>query len=195
MCSFRPPLRKRTVENDESVLTDELCCSEEHGSEQNSQEVLSCGFLPPKQRKASTFRPPLRDLVSPAQNYINRILHEEQVDVNGIKEGMTWSSVAASFELAPLNNARNQENINDHPTLNTAAKKHQYYYHIGKRKIEQPVVHKKPIEATGKKPTVPAISSDNNESRFKVFEFQLSQVTEKKTKCEATKREKSLSQV
>lgn len=197
MSSFRPPLRKRTVENS---LTDELCCSEDHVSTQNSQEVLSCGFLPPKQLKRTPFRPPLRDLVSPGQSYITCILHEEEEE----RRGITSSGLTSNFELAPLSKSNNQDINNEgNTTLKSVPKKHHYYYHIGNRKIEQPavktVLHNRPVEATGNKPTT--FSAEQNESRFKIFEFQLSQATEKskptsEISSEITKpNEKSLAQV
>ena len=189
MSSFCPPLRKRTVENDENSLTDELCCSEGHASTQNSQEMLSCGFLPPKQRRRTLFQPPLRDLVSPGQGYINRILHEEE---SRLKEGVTSSCLASNFELAPLSRNNSNQSISNDSTIlkNVMPKKHHYYYHIGNRKIEQPVKasdHKR--ATTANMPTASAICIDENESRFKIFEFQLSQATEKddKPKCEPSK--------
>ena len=197
--SFRPPfeppfIRKRTAENEENSLTDDIelvCCSEGHASTQNSQEVLSCGFLPAKQRKRTSFQPPLRDLVSPGQGYINRILHEEE---SRPKEGTTPSCLASNFELAPLSHS-NQIISNDSTTVKNV-KKHHYYYHVGNRKIEQPVKaidHKKATIATAS-----AISMDENDkSRFRIFEFQLSQATEKddKPKCEGSKPLKPLVQV
>ena len=186
MSSFRPPLRKRTVENSENSLTNELCCSEQHASAQNSQEVLSCGFLPPKQPKRTPFQPPLRDLVSPVtpgQNYIDRILHEgENRNRN--------SPTALSFELAPLCYNNSIEDNNDDSTAmknTTVPKKHQYYFHIGNRKMEQPV--KKPLAAVTNIPTTATVCTEGNESRFKIFEFQVSQATEKdeKPKQETTK--------
>lgn len=193
---FEPPLRKRTAENDENSLTDELCCSEGHASTQNSQEVLSCGFLPAKQRKRAPFQPPLRDLVSPGQGYINHILHEEE---SRPKEGMTSSSLTLNFELAPLNHTN--QIISDDSTVTKVIvpKKHHYYYHVGNRKIEELVkaIDHKKATATNI-PTASAISMDeNNKSRFRIFEFQLSQATEKddKPKCEASKPVKPLVQV
>ena len=181
MSSFRPPLRiKRKVENDENSLTDELCCSEGHASTQNSQEVLSCGFLPPKQRKRAPFQPPLRDLVSPGQGYINRILHEEE---SRHKEDVSSSCLASNFELAPLSHNNSNQSISDDSNMlkNVMPKKHHYYYHVGNRKIEQPgktTDHKK--ATTVNMPTASTICIDgNDESRYKIFEFQLSQATKK----------------
>ena len=181
MSSFRPPLLKRTVENSENSQTDELCCSELHASAQNSQEVLSCGFLPPKQPKRTPFQPPLRELVSPVtpgQNYIDRILHEGE------------NNTASSFELAPFCHSNNvQDNNDDSVAMKnvTAPKKHHYYFHIGSKKVEQPI--KKPLVVVTNKPTTTTICTDENQSRFKIFEFQVSQATEKdeKPKRETTK--------
>lgn len=197
MSVFRPPLRKRTVENDENFLADESCCSESHASTQNSQELLSCGFLPPKQRKRTPFRPPLRDLASPGQGYINRILHEEEAREEGT--GMT-----SKFELAPLNDSNQlQKDINndDCDTLTSVSRKHiNYHYYVGNRKIEHLLIRttgdKNSSTTIGSKPAASTFRNDTNESRFKVFEFQPSQdVGEAKAKSETLKNEKSLAQV
>ena len=131
--------------------------------------------------------------MSPGQGYVNRILHEEE---SRPKEGMTSAS---NFELAPLSH-NNQIISNDSTSVKSVMpKKHHYYYHVGNRKIEQPVKaidHKKVL--TANIPTASAICMDeNNESRFRIFEFQLSQATEKddKPKCEASKPVKPFVQV
>ena len=192
MCSFRPPLRKRNAENDEnSNEYDDLCCSED-ASTRDSQEVLSCGFLPPKQRKRAAFQPPLRDLVSPGQSYINQILHED-------KNGVHSSGTVSRFELAPLSEATDQHDNSDSSTTSRyIPKKHHYFYHVGNKKIEQPVKpvsNKGPVEGTSKI-NASASCMDKNEPRFKIFEFQLSQVTEKEERpCEKPKKEKPLTQV
>lgn len=202
MSSFCPPLRKRpTTEhstehdkgNGENLIADEfegdLRSSEgqasEQASTQNSQEVLSCGFLPPKQRKRTPFRPPLRD-VSPAQSYISRILSEDGVEDRGV----TPSGLTSSFQLAPLNNVDNKEN--EECTLLNEPKKHRYYYHIGNRRIEQPVknlAQKRPAEVTTStsKLSASTLCVDKNESRLKIFEFQLSQAARNdKPACETS---------
>lgn len=202
MSSFCPPLRKRpTAEhsteydkgNGENLIADEfegdLRSSEgqasEQASTQNSQEVLSCGFLPPKQRKRTPFRPPLRD-VSPAQSYISRILSEDGVEDIGV----TPSGLTSSFQLAPLNNVDNKEN--EECTLLSEPKKHRYYYHIGNRRIEQPVkslAQKRPAEVTTStsKLSASTLFVDKNESRLKIFEFQLSQTAKNdKPACETS---------
>lgn len=196
MTSFCPPLRKRLSvekdeENDENLTTDELegslQFSEGQASAQNSQEVLSCGFLPPKQRKRTPFRPPLRDLVSPGQSYISRILHED----NNEHGRVTPSGLTSSFQLAPLDNVDSKDN--EECTMFNAPKKHRYYYHIGNKRIEQPVktiAQKKPAETTNtsSKRSTSALNMDKNESRLKIFEFQLSQATKSdKPSCETSK--------
>jgi len=199
MNSFRPPLRKRTAENDENSAVDDSLCSEGNTSIQDSQEILSCGFLPPKQRKRTPFQPPLRDLASPGQNYINRILHEGEE--NAIKERTPSNTLISSFQLAPLNSI-NQDDNDDHTTVKSIPRKHHYYYHIGSRRIEQPrtsLSHKKPAMTAGNKQTVSTShhAADENESRFKIFEFQLSQDVKKanKTSCKPRKNENTVGQV
>ena len=202
MSSFCPPLRKsqNDEENDENLITEELegelQFSEGQASAQNSQEVLSCGFLPPKQHKRTPFRPPLRDFVSPGQSYISRILHEDDKEHGGT----TPSGLTTNFQLASLENVDSKEN--EECTLLNEPKKHRYYYHIGNRRIEQPVktiAQKKPAEmtTTSSKPSTSTLSVDKNESRLKIFEFQLSQATKSdKPTCQTSKPQiKPLAQV
>lgn len=195
MSSFRPPLRKRAAVKRDDNSTDELGCSESHASAQSSQEVLSCGFLPPKQPKRTPFRPPLRDLVSPGVEYINRILHEpdeeeeedgekdeedgreyeeyEEGEENGVSERVTSSGL--NFELAPLHNINNQDDKDAHTLKSATLKRRHYYYHVGNRKIEQlvkSVEHRNSAMNTGCEPTASASCTDE---RFKIFEFQPSQ--------------------
>ncbi|XP_065901961.1 uncharacterized protein [Dysidea avara] len=191
MSTFRPPLRKQ-AEN----LFDSLEEGDQSSvvSPRPSQEVLSCGFLPPRPQK-KTFQPPLREPIqSPGQEFINRILHGED---DRFEEAHPLSP--QQFELAPYNPPNtSHENNSDDPDTSKIIRRKQYNYHLGNRVRDKGVnklaKFQTTVSTTGKKTLGSNRQTDENVSKFKVFEFPLSQGKDDKPKLETKRCESSLVQ-
>jgi len=190
MSRFRPPLRKK------ADLVDSLQ-EDQNSSEspQASQEVLSCGFLPPRPQK-KTFQPPLREsILSPGQEFINHILQGEDDSSDEVRPGPPQK-----FELAPYNPPNtSHENSSDIPDLSKIIRRKQYNYQLGNRVRDKGAnklaKFQTAVPVAGKKTLEGSRHMAEDVSKFKVFEFPLSQDKGGKIKLESRRRESSLVQV
>jgi len=187
MSKFRPPLRKQADNLLDSLEETDQSSIE---SPQTSQEVLSCGFLPPRSQK-KMFQPPLLESIqSPGQEIINRILRVESVNLDKPLPVSTQK-----FELAPFNPPNtSHEESSDNPDSSKSIRRKHYNYQLG-NKLQDNGVSKLAKYRTVQ-PTTVSSNKTENISKFKVFEFPLSQgKDDDKPKPEVRRRGSSLVQV
>jgi len=194
MSTFRPPLRKQADNLFDSLDEEDQNIIE--GS-QTSQEVLSCGFLPPRPQK-KTFQPPLRESVqSPGQEFINCILHGEDDSLDEARP-----LPPPKFELAPYNPPNiSHENSSDNPDSSKIIRRKQYNYQLGNRARDKGVSKLAkfqtavPPHVAGKKTLDSSRQMTEDVCKFKVFEFPLSQGKDDRPKPETRRRNSTLVRV